>query len=220
MNPAPIRVLIADDHPVVTEGLRAVLEITAPDIEVAGEALDGLALLEKARLSPADVYVLDITMPRLNGLETLAKLLEADPATKAIILSMHDDKPTVEKALRCGARGYVLKESAACSIAEAIREVYRGGTWLSPRLGKLLEDTRTRLPKTGAGDEAGGGLTDREADIVRLIAGGLGNRQIAEELGISRGTVQVHRRNISRKLNIHKQTELVRYAIREGLAKP
>ena len=128
----PIKIILADDHSIVREGLKSVLKMTAPDIVVVGEASDGNQALELARKTPADIYVLDITMPSLNGLETMARLLRKNKKAKVIILSMHDDRPTIEKALRVGARGYLIKESAAENIVRALREVHGGRYYLSP----------------------------------------------------------------------------------------
>ncbi|OGR77395.1 MAG: hypothetical protein A2X32_04290 [Elusimicrobia bacterium GWC2_64_44] len=208
-----IRIHIADDHPIVVEGLKAVIKRTAPDIAVTGEAACGRAALELARRSPADVYVYDISMPPPNGLEAMAELLGRDPAAKVIILSMHDDRPTVERALRAGASGYLVKESAAGEITRALRSVFGGLRYLSPSIEHISGVQRDRR-------RACSDLTGKEKEVVRLIARGLGNREIAAKLSISPQTVHVHRRNISSKLDIHKQTDLVRYAIREGLAKP
>lgn len=218
--PAKIRVLLADDHSVVIEGLKAVLKKTAPDIVVSGEARDGRRALDLARRSPADVYVFDIPMPVLNGLEAMSLLLHSDPEARVIMLSMHDDRPTVEKALRAGAKGYLVKESAAGEIARALRVVHRGNRYLSPSVSALLETPSLGSPRKAGNKRDWSLLTAKETDIVRLIGEGIGNKQIASKLSISCSTVQVHRRNISRKLDIHKQTDLVRYAIREGLSKP
>lgn len=220
MTPPKIRVHIADDHAVVIEGLKAVLKRTAPDIAVSGEARDGRKALAIARQSPADVYVFDISMPVLNGLEAMERLLVSDGAAKVIMLSMHEDRPTIEKALRAGARGYLVKESAAGEIARALRVVHRGDRYLSPAVSALLEAPSLRSPRKRAKACEWSLLTGKEKDVVRLIAEGLGDKHIASKLSISYSTVQVHRRNISRKLDIHKQTDLVRYAIREGLSKP
>jgi DNA-binding NarL/FixJ family response regulator len=206
-----IRIHIADDHPVVIEGLRAVLKRTAPDISVTGDAADGREALALARRSPADIYVYDISMPPPNGLEALAELLAADPEAKVIILSMHDDRSTVEKALRAGAMGYLVKESAAEEIVCALRSVSGGGRYLSPSLETVRPGALLKKKSL---------LTGKEREIVKQIAKGLGNKEIAVKLDISPNTVHVHRRNISTKLGIHKQTDLVRYAIREGLVKP
>ena len=150
----------------------------------------------------------------------MSQLLLEDGEVRVIMLSMHDDKATVEKALRAGAKGYLVKESAVEEIARALRVVHRGQRYLSPSVAALLETADVRSPRAGPQKYKISALTVKETDIVRLIAEGQGNKQIAVMLSVSRSTVHVHRRNIARKLNIHKQTDLVRYAIREGLAKP
>jgi len=207
-----IKVILADDHRVVLEGIKAVLEQTAKDIRVVGTALDGNQVLELARRAPADVYVLDVAMPALNGLETAERLLREDPRAKIIMLSMYDDRPTVEKALRLGVKGYLVKESATEEIAQALRAVWRGELFLSPSIADFEPRAAPRRP-------AGESLTSKEREIIQLIAEGLGNKQIARRLGISDNTVHVHRHNIALKLDIHKQTELVRYAIKAGIVR-
>lgn len=212
----PIKVIIADDHALVREGLKLLLAKSARDIVVTGEAADGRAFLELARKKPADVYLLDIAMPGLNGIEAAARLLRHDRTAKIIFLSMYDDKPTLEKAVKAGAKGYLLKECAGDEVARAVREVHRGGHHLSgPLHGPVLETLkeRTREPS------ASGALTSKEREIVQLVAEGLANKQIARELKISANTVHAHRNNIALKLNIHKQADLVRYAIKEKIAK-
>lgn len=209
---ARIRIHIADDHPIVVEGLKAVLQRTAPDIAVTGEARDGRAALELASRAPADIYVYDISMPRPNGLEAMAELLRRDSGARVIVLSMHDDRQTVERALQAGARGYLVKESAAEEIVRALRAVWGGSRYVSPSLGVVTAGKRSGGPASE--------LTGKEKEVVRLLAAGLTNKEVAAALKISPHTVHVHRRNISVKLDIHKQTELVRYAIRVGLAKP
>jgi DNA-binding NarL/FixJ family response regulator len=220
MNRKPIRVLIADDHPVVIEGLKSVLHRTARDIKVTCEARDGRQALDAAARGLADVYVLDVAMPHPNGLEVAARLSRSARGARAIMLSMHDDKPTVEKAMRSGARGYLVKETAAEEIAPAVRAVYGGDCYLSASLARYFGDSGVipafrfcRRP-----DEPE--LTEKERDIVGLIGDGLSEKEISARLGIAFSTVHVHKRNISRKLGIHKQTDLVRYAIRKGLSRP
>ncbi|HCC48962.1 MAG TPA: DNA-binding response regulator [Elusimicrobia bacterium] len=212
-----IRVLLADDHTVVIEGLKAVLK-TAADIAVIGEARDGRRALALALACPPDICLFDISMPVLNGLEAMASLLGERAASKVIILSMHDDRPTVEKALLAGAMGYLVKETAAEEVVRALRAVHRGQRYVSPSVAALLAPAALRRSRPAR--PRGSVLTAKERDVARLVAEGLGNRQVAASLKISESTVQVHRRNIFRKLDIHKQTDLVRYAIREGLVKP
>jgi len=215
----PIRVIIADDHAIVLEGLRALLEKKSGDIIISGEASDGKKLLELAQKTPADVYVLDIAMPLLNGMETAARLLRLDKNAKIIFLSMYGDKPTVEKALGAGARGYLLKENAADDIVKAVKEVYRGGYYLSSSLSGFIAASMLNRARNTFKPGKHERLTSKEIEIVQLIAEGMPNKQIARELKISANTVHAHRNNIARKLDIHKQTDLVRYAIKEKIVK-
>jgi len=214
----PIKVIIADDHAIVIEGLKAVLKKTAGDILIVGEAANGNQALKLAQKTPADIYVLDITMPGLNGLETMARLLRKNKKAKIIILSMHGDSPTITKAFQAGAWGYLVKESATEDIVRALRTVHRGQYYLSPSMANVemadminAASGNLALRKTD--------LTSKEREIIQLIAEGLGNKQIAYNLKISLNTVKVHRHNIALKLNVHKQTDLVRYAIKEGIVK-
>ena len=215
----PIRVILADDHPVVRDGLRAVIEHRCRDIKVTGEAGDGREVLALAEAHPADVYVLDISMPELNGIEAAARLLERDRRAKVIILSIHDSRAFVEKALHSGARGYVLKESATEEVIHAIREVHAGQYYLSPAISKHVVDgfLSNTHRATAARPEAD--LTTREREVLQLIAEGLTSKDIAVKLDLAVNTVHVHRTNIMRKLDIHTQAELIRYALREGISK-
>lgn len=214
----PIRVIIADDHPIVRDGLKFTLEKSGVDMQVVAEAGDGLAVLELAARIPADVFVLDITMPGLNGLEAMRRLLALCPSAKVIILSLHDSHAIVEKALTAGARGYLLKESASRDLVEAIREVHRGNVFLSPAIAHCVLKGFLRPARSGS--RVRPGLTGREREILLLIAEGLTGKDIAARLSLTLSTVRVHRRNLMAKLGLHKETELVRYAIREGLLKP
>lgn len=213
----PIRVMIADDHAVVREGIRALLARWSREITIAGEASDGKELLELARKKPADVYVLDIAMAGFNGIETAARLTRLDKNAKIIYLSMYNDRPTVQKALEAGAHGYLLKENAGEDIVKAVRAVYGGGYYLSAALsGFMLE--RLHAPfGTGLKGGVSSRLTPKEREIIQLIAEGLADKEISRRLHISGNTVHAHRNNISRKLDIHKQTDLVRYAIKEKI---
>lgn len=210
-----IKVAIADDHAIVISGIKSVLERNH-GVQVTGEASNGRQLLELARKHPADVYVLDIAMPVLNGLDAARQLLASDKKARIIILSMLDDRSTVERALEIGAKGYLVKESAPAEIAVAVDAVYRGQTYITPSVAAMLSENPSGSRKAGKG---GTRLTNRERVIIQLIAEGLSNKEIAARLKLSTNTVHTHRNNISRKLNIHKQTDLVRYAIREKIAK-
>jgi len=213
---AKIRVLIADDHAIVREGVKMILAKES-DIEVAGEASDGqeaLALVE--RLKPA-VVVMDISMPGMGGIEATQLVKERYPAVNVLALTMHEDESYVFKLLRAGASGYVLKRAAAQDLVQAVRAAAKGEAFLYPSVArKVVEDY---LKRVEAGEERAryDGMTEREKEILTLIAQGLSNKQIGERLYISIKTVQTHRAHILEKLGLHDRTELVRYAIRKGL---
>lgn len=214
----PIKVILADDHAIVIEGLKAVLGKTAKDILIVGEAFNGNQALKMAQKTPADIYVFDITMPGLNGLETMTRLLRKDKKAKIIILSMHDDSATIKKAFQAGAWGYLVKESATEDVVRALRTVHRGQYYLSPSVHNV-EMANMINAASGNLVMRKTDLTSKEREIIQLIAEGSGNKQIAYNLKISLNTVKVHRQNIALKLDIHKQTDLVRYAIKEGIVK-
>ncbi|NTV29600.1 MAG: response regulator transcription factor [Candidatus Omnitrophica bacterium] len=214
-----ITVAIADDHAVVREGIKAVLQKTTAGIEVVAEAANGQQALDIARNSPADIYLLDISMPLLNGLEVAERLSRMSPQCRVIILSMHDDKSSVEKAFQSGARGYLVKENAAEEIVQAVREVYAGKFFLSPEVSRyivqdFLGGRGQYVRKARFRD-----LTGKEKEVLQLVAEGFSSKEIAGNLNIALATVQVHRRNIMRKLDIHKQADLVRFALKEGIAR-
>lgn len=194
------------------------LKKTAADILVVGEASNGNQTLKIAQNASTDIYVLDITMPGLNGLETMARLLRKDKRAKIIILSMHDDRSTIKKAFQAGAWGYLVKETASENVVQALRTVHRGQYYLSPSVTNV-EMSDMIAASCGNLEMQNTDLTSKEKEIIQLIAEGSGNKQIAYNLKISINTVKVHRHNISLKLNIHKQTDLVRYAIKEGIVK-
>jgi two-component system NarL family response regulator len=215
-----IRVILADDHPVVREGLRYAIERTGREtIQVVGEAANGAEVLDLSRKYSADVYILDDVMPRLNGIDTAQKLIEENPDCKVIILSIYDSRVLVEKAFRLGARGYILKESATDELIKAILEVNQGRFFLSPAITRYIVDgfIGKMSYQVGAGRDAK--LTRRETEVLQLIADGHTSREIATELNLYLNTVLVYRRKIMRKLDVHNQAELVRYAIKEGISK-
>jgi len=214
----PIKVIIADDHSLVVECLKPLLERSG-DIAITGTAADGKKFLELARKKPADVYLLDIGMPGLNGIDAAARLLRSDKTARIIFLSMYDDKPTVRKAMKTGAKGYLLKECAADEVIKAIRAVSRGGHYLSSALHGFMTETLQAGERGHENPGDSSPLTSKEREIIQLVAEGLANKQIARELKISANTVHAHRNNIAHKLNIHKQADLVRYAIKEKIAK-
>jgi DNA-binding NarL/FixJ family response regulator/signal transduction histidine kinase len=216
-----LRVFIADDHPVVRDGLRLTLERSGQAMVVVGEAADGLEVLEWVRTQPADVFILDITMPNLNGIETTRELLKQCPSARIIILSLHDTKAMVEESLAAGARGYLTKELAARNVVEAVTEVHAGRYYFCPQIAHFAAAAGlARLPKAarlrGAAVVA---LTAQERKVLQLIAEGHSNKGIADLLALSPNTVHAHRTSLMAKLNLHKQTDLVRYAVKAGLAK-
>jgi DNA-binding NarL/FixJ family response regulator len=212
-----ISVLVADDHGIVREGLRRLLE-AEHDLKVCGEAGDGREVLEQVAKHQPQVVVLDITMPRLGGLETLERLRASNPQVKVILLSVHGDPPFIQSAISLGADGYVLKDGRAAEIVEAIRAVTKGGSYFSPAVAREIVE-QLRAPKA-KGDEPFSLLSGREREVLHLIAEGLSAKEVATELEISTKTVEAHRTSLMRKLGVRKATELVRYALRHGLIEP
>lgn len=207
-----ISILLADDHIVVRQGLRSLLE-AQPDFEVIGEAKDGPETLQQVEALRPQVLVLDLVMPGMSGLEVVRRVHEQ---TRVIILSMHSNEAYVVEALRSGAYGYVLKDATAGELAEAIRAVVAGQHFLSAPFSEHGIEEYLRRGRTGPLDPYET-LTAREREVLALAAGGLSNPEIAGRLMISPRTVEIHRANMMHKLNLHTQTELVRYAIRRGL---
>ena len=206
-----IRIVLADDHGVVRQGFRRILEAQA-DMEIVGEASNGREALEAAvKLSP-DVVVMDVAMPELNGIEATRRMAEAAPRTRVLALSMHKDSVYVREILRAGARGYLLKDAVDEDLIAAVRAVARGEGYLSPGVADaVLTDDRQHV--TDPIDL----LTSREREVLQLIAEGKTNKEIATTLNLSVYTVDAHRGRIMEKLNLHSTGELVRFAIRKGL---
>jgi DNA-binding NarL/FixJ family response regulator len=210
-------VLVADDHGVVREGLRRLIE-AEPDLTVCAEAGDGREVLDQVEERRPDVVVLDITMPRMGGLETLQRLRAKHPQVKAILLSVHSDPPFIQSAVSLGADGYVLKNGRTSEIVSAIRAVTRGGSYFSPAVAREIVE-QLRAPQRAAA-EPFSLLSGREREVLHLIAEGKSAKEIAAELRISAKTVEAHRTSLMRKLGVRKATELVRYALRHGLIEP
>jgi DNA-binding NarL/FixJ family response regulator len=204
---------LADDHAVVRRGLRMVLD-SEPDLHVVAEAGDGREALRLGEEEPVDLAVLDVSMPRLTGLQVARELASRRPDLPTLILSMHDNEEYLFEALRAGASGYVLKSAADHDLIEACRAALRGETFLYPRAVKAL--VREFIESGEPGDP----LTAREQEVVKLIAEGYTSRAIGEELVISEKTVERHRSNILEKLGMRDRVELTRYAIRRGLVEP
>jgi DNA-binding NarL/FixJ family response regulator len=207
-----IKVLLVDDHTILRQGIHALLA-REPDIEVVGEAADGLeALDEVSRLEP-HVVIMDLVMPHMNGLEATRQIREQHPDVRILILSMYDDDEYVREIIQAGASGYVLKRVATEDLVKAIHEVHKGSSFLYPPIAaKLIDYVRS----VQGGDDVES-LTPREREVLKLIAEGNTNQGIAKILGLSRKTVESHRANIMRKLEVHDVTDLVKYAIRKGL---
>ncbi len=211
------RILLADDHTIVRKGLRSILE-REPDMEVVGEAADGREAVRKASALSPDIVVLDITMPKMNGIEAAARIARESPATKIIALTMHSSEEYVYALLKVGAKGYILKDSAPSDLIEAIRAVARGGTYLHPDVSVTVVNEYLKRPaprsRTGKPAEV---LSNREREVLQLIAEGSTNKDIAARLSLSVKTIEAHRTRIMDKLEIHNIAGLTRYAISQGI---
>jgi len=212
-----ITVLLAEDHMIVREGLKSLLAIEA-DIEVVGEAATGREAVEMARQLRPAVVVMDIAMPQMNGLEATRQILKHGAGTKVLILSAHSDDAYVEKVMALGAAGYLIKQTSAQFLSEAIREVQKGNTFFSPAIAKrFLKQHQASLDRKGRSKTKVTSLSSREVEVLQLIAEGHANKQIAVELDISTKTVEKHRDHLMRKLDIHDTAGLTRYAIEAGI---
>lgn len=213
-EPGTIRVLIADDHPVVREGLAAMLS-REPDIDVVGEAQDGLEAVERVGNLAPDVVLMDLQMPRLGGVEAIKQIRERYPAVQLIVLTTYGDDDSIFQGIAAGARGYLLKDAPRDELFRAVRAVARGESLLQPAVATRLLDRFAR-PKPEASQE---NLTERELDVLRLLAKGWANKQIGAHLHISESTVKTHVANIFAKLNVTDRTEAVTVALTRGLIK-
>ena len=211
------RVLVADDHTIVRQGLRAILE-SEPDIEVVGEAADGIEAVKKAAALSPDVVVMDVSMPRLNGLEATSRIVRESSKTQVVALTMHSSEEYVYSCLKAGAKGYLLKESASSDLVQAIRVVRAGGTYLHPSVSVQVVSEYLKRPDPRTRSGATDSLTSREREVLQLIAEGHTNREIATLLTLSVKTVEAHRTRIMEKLKIHNVAGLTRYAISRGIS--
>jgi DNA-binding NarL/FixJ family response regulator len=214
---AKIRVLIADDHGVLRAGIRALLA-AAGDIEVVGEAADGKEAIEQCVALDPDVVLMDVAMPGLGGLEATLQLKRDAPRTKVLVLTQYADREYVRRFLAAGVSGYLLKKGAGSTLPEAIRSVHRGGLVLDPEIARgALEELSS--PRTGAEADPYDALTDREKQVLKLVAEGHSNKEVATLLGISVKTAMSHRERAMEKLDLHNRTDLVRFAVKRGIVR-
>jgi two-component system, NarL family, response regulator NreC len=212
----PVRILLADDHIVMRNGLRLLLE-RQPHLQVVGEAADGRQAVALSETANPDVVVMDIAMPNLNGIEATRQIVNRSPRTAIAILSMHSDESYVIRALKAGARAYLLKDSAEADLLAAVRALTEGKSFFSPAISKILvEDYMRQLESRGAEDTYDL-LTNREREILQLLAEGRTNKEVANMLNLSLYTVETHRTHILQKLNLHSVPELILYAVRKGI---
>lgn len=217
MTPLRTRILLADDHAMVRRGLHLVLD-AEPDLKVVAEAADGAEAVTRALQGDVDLAILDITMPRMTGLQAARELHHRRPGLRILILSMHENEQYLYEALKAGASGYVVKKVADRDLVEACRSTMRGEPFLYP--GEVTAVIRDHLRRARDGDQLRDPLTPRETEVTKLVAESYTNRQIADTLAISEKTVERHRANILEKLGMRDRVQLTRYAIRRGLLEP
>ncbi|MBI2955419.1 MAG: response regulator transcription factor [Chloroflexi bacterium] len=211
-----IRVLLVDDHSILREGLRSLLS-TNGSIRVVGEARDGKEAVDRAHELQPDVVLMDIAMPRMDGLEATRLIKKADPSIKVLVLTQHENRPYVFRILKAGASGYVLKKAASTDLIAAIHQVHHGKSFLDPSVTEMvIERCLENLPEDSAEADYEG-LSDREREVLKLVGEGHTNQEIADVLCISINTVLTHRSSLMKKLGAHNRAELIKYAIRVGL---
>jgi DNA-binding NarL/FixJ family response regulator len=211
---AKLRVYLADDHAVVRSGLKALIN-AQPDMEVSGEAGDGRTACDQVQELQPDVVVMDVSMPKLNGAQATVQLKQTCPKVKVLALTVHEDKGYLRLLLEAGASGYVLKRAAAEDLIHAIRTVAAGGVYLDPALAGQVVGSFVRSPAGHRAPE-GGDLSDREAEVVRLIAAGYSNKEIASRISLSVKTVETYKARSMEKLGLESRADLVRYALQRG----
>jgi two-component system response regulator NreC len=209
-----IRVLLADDHTVVRQGLRRILE-TDPAVDIVAEAGDGRAAVQAAERLRPSVAVVDISLPSLNGIEVTRQLAKATPATKVLILSMHADEAYIHQSLKAGAKGYLLKDADDEDLLKAITALHAGGSYFSPTVSKVV--LHGYLHESVEEVDELAGLSDREREVLQLIAEGKSNKDIAHLFNVALSTVETHRKHLMEKLHLHNTAAIVRFALRHGL---
>jgi DNA-binding NarL/FixJ family response regulator len=211
-----IRVLIADDHAIVRDGVRALLALSE-DITVVGEAANGQQAIELARTLSPDVILMDIAMPGLGGLEATIEIRKDNPQAKILVLTQYEDREYIRRFLKAGVSGYVLKKAAGAELTTAIRAVSRGGLVLDPDVAREAMREQTGSATPGQAADPYEALTDREKQVLKLVAEGHSNKEVAELLDISVKTAMSHREHIMQKLDLHSRTDLIRFAIQQGV---
>jgi len=211
-----IRVLVVDDHTIVRDGICALLRL-AGDIEVVGEAANGREALEMAKKLMPDVVLMDIAMPNMDGLEATRRIRKEFPKVKVLVLTQYDDKEYVFPVIEAGASGFISKTAASSELVSGIRSVYRGDSFLSPSAARILVEDYQQEASIRKEQDPYKQLTDREREILKLLAEGYTTRKIADMLVISVKTVEGHKTNLMSKLDIHNRTDLVKYALRKGI---
>lgn len=212
----PIRILLADDHAVVRDGLRALLD-PQPDLVIVAEASDGRECIDLAEEHSPDVVMMDVAMPKMNGIEATRRILASNPSTAVVILSMHQDESYVLQSLKAGAKGYLLKDSPRENVLEAIRSAAKGLAFLSRKVSRMLQEDYIEQLQSKGLDDSYELLTDREREILQLLAEGRANKEVANLLNISPTTVETHRGHILRKLSLHGTADLILYAVRKRI---
>ena len=211
-----LRILLAEDHTILREGIRSLLA-SSPELEVVGEAEDGLQAVAQAKQLEPDLVLIDLSMPLMNGTEAIKQIKLRNPATKVVVMTVHKSDEHVRAALDAGAEGYFLKDDRSQDLMAAIQSVVAGGTCLSPKIcGRVVSGYLGQTSTQGAG-LPWDALTDREREVLKLVAEGFKNREIAEHLCVSLKTVEKHRANVMRKLDLHSASELTGYAFENGL---
>ena len=211
-----LRLVLADDHDIVRRGLRALLQ-DEPGIEIVGEASDGREALNLCQELQPDLAILDIAMPQLNGIEVAAQAIRHNPQLRVIMLSMHAHESYVIRSLTAGAKGYLLKDATEEDLVPAVRAVSQGRSFFSPAISHILAEDYVRYLQQSGQEDSYSLLTDREKEILQLLAEGRSNKEVASLLGIGLSTVETHRANTMQKLALHNTAELVLYAVRKGI---
>jgi DNA-binding NarL/FixJ family response regulator len=210
-----IRVIIADDHGILREGIRALVSLSS-DVEVVAEVADGRAAVDACKALDPDVVLMDIAMPGLGGLEATLELKREHPRTKVLVLTQYEDREYVRRFLKAGVSGFVLKKAAGSALIDAIRAVHGGGLVLDPQVAREAMEELGK-PEQTSGQDPYETLTDREKQVLKLVAEGHSNKEVAEVLGISVKTAMTHREHVMEKLDLHNRTDLVRFALKRGV---